>query len=212
MGSPGAGYVGEGLGAGAVGYGLSMNPQLNLVNPMTELTPDQQAIQQQMGVQQDITNQGMGTQAGLGQGYVQGLQGLANQDYSNLTSQLGPTGAIGQQLAGEYNNLGITPQSGAFQQGLANQYAPLLMQANTQQANALGSEYGNLADTAMQGTQTQSGLGQTGLQNILGLESQGVNTQNAQALAQFMQQAGLQSSLVSGGLGTVGSAASGGGK
>ena len=190
MGSPGAGYVGEGIGTAATGYGLSMNPQLNLTNPVTEFQPDQQAIQQQMQTQQGMTDQ-----------YMQQLQGNANQDYQNLTSQLSPTGGLGQQLAGEYNNYGITPNSGAFQQGLGNQYGQMMQNVNQQQAGAL-----------QQGYQTQSGLGQTGLQNTLGLESQGVNTQNSQALAQFMQQAGLQSALVGGGLGTVGSASSGGGK
>jgi hypothetical protein len=183
-----ASALGTGIGTAEVGYGLSMNPQLNLQNPMTELSPDQQAIQQQMGVQQ-----------GMNQDYMNSLTQNANQDYQNLTAQLAPTGGLGQQLAGEYNNYGITPNSGAFQQGLGNQYGQMMQNVNQQQANALN-----------QGYQTQSGLGMTGLQNTMGLESQGVDTTNAQALAQFMQQAGLQSSLVGGGLDTLGQSASGG--
>ena len=203
--------VGEGAGLAGMGYGLSMNPQLSLTNPMQELAPDQSAINQQMQTQQGITNQGLQNQQTLNNNYMSQLQGLGNQDYTTLTSQLGPTGQLGQQLAGEYNNLGITPQSGAFQEGLGNQYGNMMLQQNQQQANALGSGYNNLSGISQQGNQTQSGLGQTGLQNTLGLESQGVNTQNAQALAQFMQQAGLQSALVGGGLNTAGQSAGKGG-
>ena len=47
------------IGTGELGYGLSMNPSMNMQDPMTEWGPDQQAIQQQMGTQQGITNQGM---------------------------------------------------------------------------------------------------------------------------------------------------------
>lgn len=198
------------VGTGELGYGLSMNPQLNMQNPMSELAPDQQAIQQQMGTQQGITNQGMQDQSGLNNQYINQLQGLGNQDYQNLTTQLGPNGQLGQQLSGEYNNYGITPQSGAFQQGLANQYGNLLMQNNQQEANAAGQGYQNLSGISQQGTQTQSGLGQTGLQNQLGLESQSVDTSNAQALAQYMQQAGLQSSLIGGGASQLGQSTSGG--
>jgi hypothetical protein len=183
-----ASALGTGVGAAETGYGLSMDPSLNLQSPLTEMGPDQQAIQQQMGTQQGMTNQ-----------YMQQLGQNANQDYSNLTSQLAPSGQLGQQLAGEYNNYGITPNSGAFQEGLGNQYGQMMNQVNAQQASALG-----------QGYQTQSGLGMTGLQNTMGLESQGVDTTNAQALAQFMQQAGLQQALVGGGLNTVGQSASGG--
>ena len=187
--SPGSGYsgyVGEGLGAGALGYGLSMNPQLNQTNPLQYLQGDQSAIGSAMTQQQGMT-----------QNTVNQLQGLAGQDFSNLTTQLGPTGPLGQQLAGEYNNLGITPQSGAFQQGLGNQYGNLLNQTNAQQAGVI-----------TQGGQDQSALSNLGLQQQFGLEGQQSNADLAQNLATFMQQSGLQQSLVGGGLGAIGQGAS----
>jgi hypothetical protein len=188
--------VGEGIGAAGMGYGLSMNPQLNLTNPMTELQPDQAAIYRQMGTQQGITNQNLGDINSL---YSQ----MGPQLINNMVQQLGPNGTAGQQLEGEFNNSGLL-NSGAFNQGLANQFLPLQQQLLQGQ---LGANQGIIN----QGAQTQSGLGQTGLQNELGLQSQGVNTQNSQALAQFMQQAGLQSSLIGGGMNTVGQSAGKGG-
>jgi hypothetical protein len=227
-----ASALGTAIGGSELGYGLSMNPQINLQNPMTELGPDQTAINQQMGTQQGITNTGLQGQQGLNNQSLQQQQGilggslnqLNNVDQNQmqqLTSQLGPNGSLGQQLSGEFANYGITPQSGAFQEGLANQYGNLAMQQQQQNANLIGQGYGNQASAAQmgqndlnsiygQGVQTQSGLGQTGLQNYLGLESQGVDTQNAQALAQFMQQAGLQSSLIGAGGSTLGQSSSGG--
>src|ERR1700735_5397206 len=111
-----ASALGTGIGGAELGYGLSMNPSINLQNPMTELQPDQQAIQQQQGVQQGITNQNLSDQTGLNQQYMGQLQNLGNQDYQNLTTQLGPSGPLGQQLSGEFANYGITPNSGAFQE------------------------------------------------------------------------------------------------
>jgi hypothetical protein len=177
MGSPGAGYVGEGLGAGLTGYGLSMNPQLQSVNPLQYLQGDQNAI-----------NQTMQQQQGMNQQYIQGLQNLGNQDYQNLTTQLGPTGQLGQQLSGEFANYGITPQSGAFQSALGNQYGQMMQNVNQQQAGALG-----------QGYQGQTGLSNLGLQQQFGLEGQQTNTDLAQNLARFSQQSGLQQSLIGGG-------------
>ena len=190
MSSPGAAYVGEGMGAGMAGYGLSMNPQLQQTNPLQYLQGDQNAIGGASQQQQGLTNQ-----------YVGQLGQLGNQDYQNLTTQLGPTGQIGQQLAGEYNNLGITPQSGAFQQGLANQYGTLLDQTNQQQASALG-----------QGYQGQTGLSNLGLQQQFGLEGQQTNANLADSLAQFAQQTGLQQALIGGGASIAGQGAGGGGK
>ena len=96
--SPGAGYagyVGEGLGSAATGYGLSMNPQISLQNPMSELYPDQQAIGQQSGVQQGITDQQMQGLGGLTGQNMQGIQGLTGQNLmgQNMINQQG----LGQQ-------------------------------------------------------------------------------------------------------------------
>ena len=166
--SPGSGYIGTGIGSGLVGYGLSMHPELQKTDVMQYLPGDLTAIQ----------------------GEQKNQQGYADQAYSNLTNQLGPTGAIGQQLAGEYANLGLTPQSGAFQQGLAHQYGNLLSQ-----------DY-----------QNQSGLGMLGLQQRFGLEGQQSNADLASNLAQFLQQSTLQNTLVGGGANTVGQSAGGRGK
>jgi hypothetical protein len=190
MSSPGAAYVGEGMGAGLAGYGLSMNPQLQQTNPLQYLQGDQSAIGGAAQQQQGMTNQ-----------YVNQLGQLGNQDYQNLTSQLGPQGQLGQQLAGEYNNYGITPQSGAFQEGLGNQYGNLLNQVNSQQASALG-----------QGYQGQTGLSNLGLQQQFGLEGQQSNASLADSLAQFQQQTGLQQALIGGGSNIAAQGAGGGGK
>lgn len=182
MGSEGAGLAGAGLGTGLTGYGLSMNPQLQKTNPLQYLQGDQTAIQGAQTQQQGMTNQALGS-----------LRGLADQNYSDLTTQLGPNGGLGQQLSGEFANYGITPQSGAFQSALANQYGNLLNQTNSQQAGIVN-----------QGYQGQTGLSNLGLQQQFGLEGSQTNTDLAQNLAQFAQQTGLQQALIGGGAGIAG--------
>jgi hypothetical protein len=226
-----AGATGGVIGTGELGYGLSMNPQMQPVQ-LPSNAQDQQSIQNQMLTQQGITNQGMGAQTGLNDQYMNQLMGidstqnslLAQQDQNqlgNLTANLSPAGIMGQQLAGEYNNVGATPQSGAFQAQLANQYGNLLsqqqqgiLQQSIGQQNQLGAAAGSgfnaLTGIQGQGTDVQSGLGLGGLQRQFGLEDQATNVDLAQNLAQYGQQTALQQALVSGGGQLMANGASGG--
>lgn len=180
----------------------------NLGNQTNQFLPQiQQYLKQAQGGVDNATGQA-----------VNQLQGLANSDYMNLTQQLSPTGQAGKQLAGEYNNYGITPNSGAFQEGLANQYAPLLMQSNQQQAGvinagsqldqSLGAQSGTMPLNLLTNTlgQQQSLTNEAtqlpiqNYENSLGFSSaQNLGSQNVSAQNNAAQ-AGLYGSLGSAGL------------
>lgn len=139
----------------------------------------QQAIAQAQGITQQSLpgisttfDQTQGQQSGLvGQalGNIRGVQDtgqssvtdLLNNYTQNYASRLGPNGDLGQQLAGEYNNLGITPGSGAFQQGLGNAMGAL----GGQNALTLGTE------ALLPGLESQYGALGTGLSSQLGTSS-----------------------------------------
>jgi hypothetical protein len=94
------------------------------------------------------------------------LKGILGDYSRDFVGQLGPQGNLGQQLTGEFNNLGITPQSGAFQAGLGNQMATL----GSQNALALGQQA--LADQS-QGQAAEYGLLGQGAGAMGGISSAG---------------------------------------
>lgn len=127
-----------------------------------------------LGQSQSITNQNLS-----------GLTDQMNQYDQNFISQLGPNGALGQQLAGEYNNYGITPNSGAFQQGLGNTLGSLGAQNQlslgsalvnngaTSQQNLLGSTLGSQLGTSAAGAAGQNSILSQGLSGQLSTAQQG---------------------------------------
>ena len=174
-------------------------------------------IQQYLGQAQTGVNNA--TQDTLGQ-----LNQNANQQYQNLTQQLSPTGGLGQQLAGEYNNYGITPQSGAFQQGLGNQYGQMMQSVNQnemgvidsggQQNQTLGSQMGtaplsllsNVLGQQQSLTNEATQLPIQNWQNSMGYgAAQNLGNQNASA-QNYGAQMGLLGNLGGGALSGIGAA------
>jgi len=168
-------------------------------------------------------------QTAIGQSYQTGLnnenaatgqalgnsQALTNQNLSNLTnqmntydqnfiSQLGPQGQLGQQLAGEYNNYGITPSSGAFQEGLGNTLGSLgaqnqlqlgtqlVNQGNTSEQNLLSQGLGGQLSTNQAGAQAGGTLANIYGENQMNVGQQGANAQ----YTQDQNAAGLQSGII----------------
>lgn len=125
----------------------------NAIPQMTDIYG--QSLGQQGGITQGAINsipQFINNAAGQTQGVenqaVQDVQGLQDQYTKNYLQRLGPSGDLGQQLTGEFNNLGISPSSGAFQSALASNLANL----GSQNAYQLGQE------ALMPGIQQQYGL------------------------------------------------------
>jgi hypothetical protein len=176
------------VGAGLTGYGMSMNPEVGNI-PLPNYETDLQAIQGQMGQQR-----------GMSQEYQKQLQdlygNLGPQLMQNMAQQLSPTGAAGQQLMQGYNASGLL-NSGAFNQGLAQQFAPI-MQGLLQ--GQLGAQQGGL----QQGYQTQSGLGMGELQRQFGIEDLTTQTALAKQIADMQAQAAKQQALIKGGTGLMG--------
>jgi hypothetical protein len=132
------------------------------------------------GNQNIQTQQALNASQGITSQNQSDLSGLLNNYDQSFIQQLGPQGALGQQLAGEYNNYGITPSSGAFQQGLGN----TLGQLGAQNQLQLGTQLVNNGATAQQNL-----LGQ-GLGSTLGTTQQGANqagTQQNLTTAQMQQ-------------------------
>lgn len=164
---------------------------------------------------QGIYGQGLGTQQGLtGQGLAQS-QGITNQSSSDLSSlmnnydqnylqQLGPTGNLGQQLSGEFQAYGLTPNSGAFQTALGNtlgqlgaqnQYtlgSNLVNQGSQAQQNLLSQGLGGQLSTAQQGTQQAGQLANLGGVQNMTLASEGTLS----PLDYENQAAGLESGII----------------
>jgi hypothetical protein len=143
---------------------------------------------QGLGTQQQLTGQGLGQSQQITGQTMGELNNVMNNYDQNFVQQLGPQGNLGQQLAGEYNNLGITPQSGAFQQGLGNTLgqlgaqnqlqlgSALVNQGGQSQQNLLSQGLGGQLSTAQQGTQ-QAG----NLSNLNTVTNQGLAQQSALA-------------------------------
>lgn len=164
------------------------------------------AQNQGVGAINDIYGGGLGTQQALTQsllpqaanlyGGAQGqIQGMENQNLGQVNNllnnynqsfvqQLGPQGQLGQQLMGEFNNYGLTPESGAFQSALGNQLGTL----GAQNALTLGQQALQPGINAQYGTMSQ------GLGALSGLMSQGLGGQLSTA-QQGTQQAGQLANL-----------------
>ena len=165
---------------------------------------------QAMQGQQGINSQNLGQQQDLASQYISGLQNTDQNQMQQLMTQLGPTGQLGQQMMGEFSNYGLTPNSGGFQQGLANTIGNLSMQQQQQIATALGQGYGNISGAGQTGSNALSGLQSQGLGSLSSLESQGsgalsgLTSQGAGALSSLGSQgAGALSGLQSQGAGAM---------
>ena len=166
------------------------------------LGQNQQMTGQALGGQMGINQQGLNQQQGLENQYISGLQNTDQNQMQQLISQLGPSGQLGQQLMGEYNNYGLTPNSGGFQEGLSNTIGNLSMQEQQQIANALGQGYGNVAGAGQTGTNALSGILGQGLTNSQNIGNTGLNS----LLGTSNQNYGTQSNLGIGGLSAAQSA------
>jgi hypothetical protein len=192
--------------------GQQQQQQQTLQNQaQTQAQTNQQNTQQQL--QQLYGNFMNQTKQNYDTGYqdiAKSLQNQQNQAVQNLT-----TGPQGESLREYYNNMGLL-NSGAFNQGLANQFGQIqqntqnnLLQAQLDEQNALqgaaqqgvnalgafgtGAEQ-QLQDIGNQGYQTQSGLGIGGLQRQFSLEDF-YNQLNAQTQLQNSQQNAYQNAL-----------------
>lgn len=154
-----------------------------------------------LNTQQQLSNNAQGQSQGITNQNLAQLNELLNNYDQNFVSQLGPQGQLGSQIMGEFNNYGLTPNSGAFQSALGNQLGSLGAQnqlslgsalvnngANSQQ-NLLSQGLGGQLSTAQQGT-NQAGaasnlgttqnltLGSEGALAPLGYQQQAANTQS----------------------------------
>lgn len=167
--SGGGGGIGGGgasslLGAGLLGSGLAMNPSVGNVG-MPSNAADQAAIQSE-------------------EGRLQGMQ----KDSQNQLLQMLTSGPQGEAFREKYNNLGLL-DSGALNQGLAEQFANQQYQQSQQLQN----------------------LDQSGLSRQFGLEDQGTQFNIAQAIANAQMKAQQQQALIGGGSYILGGGMGGGG-
>lgn len=175
------------LNQGATNAGISQDNSIYGTGLGTQQQLTQSAIPQSQNIygqaQTDsagLTGYGIDMAGGLSNQAQNQISGMENQNEGQVNSllnnydqsfvqQLGPQGQLGQQLAGEYNNLGITPQSGAFQSALGNQLGTL----GAQNALTLGQQ-------ALQpGINAQYSTLGSGLQGELGQLSQGLGSQQS---------------------------------
>lgn len=101
-----------------------------------------------------------------------------NDMITNLT-----TGQQGEQLMRKFNQLGLL-DSGAFDQGLAEQFTPIQQQAQQAVLQQGLSKYGDLRDILGQQTQSNIGLNTAGTQRAFENEDWYRNAQLQRALAQ----------------------------
>jgi len=161
------------LGGSLMGLGLAQDTSIpNIQLPSN--AADQQAI---TGEEQSLRNL-------YGQQNQQ-YGDLATQQRQNLMTQLGPNGTLGKQMMGEFNNYGITPTSGAFQEGLGNQLGDL---ARQQQSDILGMNVGQTGELA--------NLDASRLSRQFGLEDLGTQANLATTLGNAQQKADLQKTLL----------------
>lgn len=120
---------------------------------------------------------------------IQTGQGLIDQVMGNYSKNLtDPNNPLYQQFAGNMNNLGITPSSGAFQAGLGGNLAN---HANDLQSQLMGT----LGFPSLQGIQGLSGQANRNLQGSAPMAQQNLTTQQnslgdfgrMQAMAQYLQ-------------------------
>ena len=150
-----------------------------------------------LGTQQSLTNQAIPESQALTGQSMGNLNSVLNNYDQNFIQQLGPSGQLGQQLMGEFNNYGITPQSGAFQAALGNQLgtlggqnqlalgSQLVNQGGQAQQNLLSQGLGGQLSTAQQGTQ-QAGQ----LANLGGIQNMTLGSEGALSPLNYLNQAG----------------------
>lgn len=175
----------NGVGQSAPGYYQSAQGGVNSATGQG-LNQLQGSTNQAIDVNQGLTNQAINQQGQLGGQAQSQISGLENQNLGQVNNllnnydqsfiqSLGPQGQLGNQLSAEFNNYGITPQSGAFQSALGNQLGTL----GAQNALTLGqqalqpginAQYGDLSSTLG----SQLGTSQSGNTAAQGLVSQGL--------------------------------------
>jgi hypothetical protein len=137
-----------------------------------------QIQQYQQGQQTQALNQNMNT----GENMInQAMSGFAN----NLTN---PNNPMYQNFSGNMNNMGITPQSGAFQAGLGGTIA----NQENQMQQALMSTLGAPTLAGIQGLSGQAnanlqGAAPTAQANLTGQQNQLSDFGREQAIAQYLQ-------------------------
>lgn len=181
-----AGGLGGAAGGGLLGAGLGMNTDVGNVN-----FPNQQQDAQSITDEEDSLRKLFGQQNDQ---YGQ----LAQSQRDNLMRQL-TTGQEGEAFRQKYNNLGLL-NSGAFNQGLSNQFGNLAAQ---QQQDILGQN--------VQQTGQLANLDQSKLSRQFGLEDQQTQFSLAKAIQEAQQKSQLQQSLIGGGSYLLGGGAGGGG-
>lgn len=192
-------------------------PQVPGVNIPQFNQGDQQALQDLTGQQNQLYgNQMDQTKSLYGDTFNKQndiMSQLIDQSRGNFMSDLS-TGTGGEEFRQKYNNLGLL-NSGAFNQGLANAFAPveaeseqaMMGQRMNQQQELLAALSGIMGNQ----TQNQVDLGQAGLQRRYGLEDAQTNailgrdTANAQLKQQYRQgNQGLLGGLLGGGMSLLG--------
>lgn len=148
------GVYGSGAGNGTSGgYNFSNMPGVNPTMGGVLSTASDNATQNY----QNSQNLNMNLE-NENQSQVNGL--LSNYNTSFMNS-LGPNGNLGQQLAGEYANYGITPNSGAFQGALGN----TMGQLGAQNALTLGQSALQPGINQSYSNEAQLGNTQAGITN-----------------------------------------------
>lgn len=184
--------LGGTIGSGALGN-MFHGPN-NQMPQGPQWMQDQMALQAEMQRQQQL-NQGFMDQTQ--QGFTtqnDALKKALDQYRQNAETNL-TTGPEGEQFRQGYNRLGLL-DSGAFNQGLANQFGNIQQQSD-QAMLGLGVDQENaLQGIRQQGYDTQSGLGQAGLERQFGLEDQNYNNSMSQYLAKLRGQQDTKNQLI----------------
>jgi len=142
---------------------------------------DSQALSALMGKQKSLYDQSYTDTKSRYADQLSELQKLIGTQMGDTVTNL-TTGQQGEALREKYNNLGLL-NSGAFNQGLANAFAPVQQQAN-QELMAQGLNTTNvLQGISDQSLQNQIGLGQSGIQRQFGLEDAQTNAMINQLIA-----------------------------
>lgn len=161
---------------------------------------DQQELQQQMQQQQQMNSQFMTDTQQRQTDQQAALQKMLDQYRQNAETNLS-TGPEGEAFRQQYNNLGLL-NSGAFNQGLANQFGQIQQNTDLSLMNQGVQNMNNLQNIAQQGYQTQSDLSSAGLGRQYSLEDaqSGMNNQNS--IMQYVLNQQRQNALGKG-LGTI---------
>jgi hypothetical protein len=151
----------------------------------TAYSGDVQSFQQKNA--SDLFNKQLQQTQDLYSKNLQNLQAQVSGIPSQIAQEYSPSGQAGQQLLGQFNNLGISPGSGAFQSGLgsavANQTIPF------QQSILSGYSIPNQGTMlGIPGEAMQYGLGQYGGMQGLGNQYTGQSASSANKYIDFAMQ------------------------